>query len=93
MAKPLDDKAAAAMDKIFNAWLAQNNMISKGGIIYEAGNDGQIKKDAQGNLVNMDPEIIKKKIMSPENGFESFVRKYNKSLEITMRLHPFPEDV
>ncbi len=88
--KSLGGDLVAAMDKLFNAWLADNNMLSKGGVIFEGTKDGQIKQDGQGNPVKADAENLREKIVNKEDGFEPYVQKHSKSTQITIQQQPYP---
>lgn len=89
--KPLDEKTTELMDSLFNGWLAQNQMLSKGGTIYQADQHGHIKKDPQGKMMVVGPGVLKQKMMSQDGGFESYVRKQNKLIKIKIEWHPFPK--
>lgn len=83
----LDKKTESAMDKLFNAWLAENNMISKGGVIYEGTKDtaakDHIKQDNEGNPVRADAKLLREKIN--DGSFEQYVQKKNKDAHITIK--------
>lgn len=82
----LHESDVAAMDKLFNACLAANNMISKDGTIYKGIKTGEIQKDANGELVKADPKDVKATI----DGFERYVQKTNKSAQITIEEQAYP---
>jgi hypothetical protein len=81
------------MDELFNSWLAENKMISKGGVIYEVTEDGQIKKDAKGNDIKADAEKLRERISSPTEGFERFVARKSEALRVTAREQAYPGEV
>ena len=89
--EPLDQDLVAAMDKSFNAWLADHAMVSKGGVIYEGTKDGFPKQDQQGNLLKANPVALREKITSDVDGFGPYVSKHHKSTELTIRQQPYPE--
>lgn len=62
-----------AMDTLFNAWLAQHDVICKGSVLYEATEDGEIKKDAGGDPVKADPEKIRQLISDRQEGFAHYM--------------------
>lgn len=78
-----------ALDHLFNAWLAENNMMSDNGVIYEISddgtvkqelqNDGQIKKDNNGEPIakRADAEKLRQSISDPTTGFGPYVKKHN----------------
>jgi hypothetical protein len=68
--EPLDESSVAAMDKLFNAMLAEHQMISKGGTIYQGTKNGEIETDKNGELKKADPQEVKAKI----EGFEQYVQ-------------------
>ena len=85
-----DPELVKVMDKLFSSWLAENEKISKGGVIYEGTKDGQLKRDKLGNPVKTDPEALREKIASKTDGFEPYVQEHNKSVQLTIhqRAHP-----
>lgn len=87
----LPEDTVAAMDKLFNAWLAENNMISKGGVIYEATEDGQIKTDANGNPVRADAQALREKIRSNAGGFQQYLEKNHAPVKVDIQQQPYPE--
>lgn len=79
--EPLDSDAAAAMDILFNAWLAKHHMFSKGGVIFEGTPSTENPKRA-----NVD--VIRNKLADTEDGFGRFVK--SKSIELTSQRHEYP---
>lgn len=73
--KPIDAQTVDQLDKLFNAWLAENGWISKGSTIYESSLDGEIKKDSQGKEVKADSEKVKNLLNDKEEGFARFLEK------------------
>ncbi len=90
--KPLSDEIVAAMDKLFNAWLAENSLISKGGVIYEGDKNGNIKQNKQNEPIKADPIMLRQKINSNDaDGFAHYVQHHNKAVHLTIRLQEYPE--
>lgn len=89
----VEPAVAEMMDELFNSWLAENKMISKGGVIYEVTEDGQVKKDAKGNDINADAEKLRERISSPTDGFERFVARKSEALRVTAREQAYPGEV
>lgn len=78
---PLDANSVKAMDNLFNAWLAENNMISKDGVLYqcdENGNKGKVANAAQ----------VKELIGDAEKGFASYLDK--KGIHLSSEQHEYP---
>lgn len=88
--EPLDESRIAAMDKLFNACLANRDenyrMITKDGIIYKGTVKGDIEKDENGQDKKADPKEIRAAIQ----GFEQYVQRTNKSAHITVVEQNFP---
>jgi len=80
---PLDEHSEEAMDKSFNAWLAANHLYSKSGIIYESTPDGHIKMEGD-NAVKVNADDFRKLIKDPKKGFEQYMSRTNKSMQVTM---------
>lgn len=89
MAEKLDPKKIDALDKLFNAWLALNGVISKGGALYKADNTGQILQTPHGQPIKVDPIQFKTLINDPVHGFQAFVAK--KGIKITTVQQTFPQ--
>lgn len=86
MAEIVTGEVLNAMDTLFNAWLAQSNMVSKDGFIYQGTGDGNIKLDQQGNPMVVPAETLKK--MLSGDGFPAYVKKHNPGVELVMKEHP-----
>ncbi|WP_133128650.1 hypothetical protein [Legionella nagasakiensis] len=87
----LDAETVEALDKLFNAWLVENNMMSKGGVIYEMDEKGNVKKDTAGNPVKADAEKLKELIQDTHRGFEAYVHNKNDDVMVSTRQHAYPE--
>ena len=79
---PLEDDAVNAMDILFNAWLAQNQMFSKGGIIYEG-------TPATENPKRVNADTLRNKLGDSETGFGKFAD--HKSIQLTSHAHEYPK--
>ena len=88
--KPLDPALLDSCDKLFNAWLAENNLLSKQGDIYEITDDGKIRLDENGLPVKADPAKFKQLFTDPAKGFQAYLAK--KSIQLTIQEHPYPEE-
>jgi hypothetical protein len=89
MAEKLDPQTIDALDKLFNAWLALNGIISKGGALYKADPKGQILLNPQGQSMKADPQQFKTLINDPTHGFQAFVAK--KGIHIKTVQRDFPD--
>ncbi len=94
-AEGVDEETALAMDTIFNAWLAKDHMISKGGVIYEGTDSGEIKKNDQGGDVRVTGdklEKLKENIgSSEEGGLKKFVQDRVEEHKSTITLEVFEQ--
>lgn len=82
---PPPESTVNSMDTLFNAWLADNDMISRDGIIYEADEQGHIKKDETQGEVKAKADKIKQIIEK----LPAYVKNNNQSVEMEMKKHPF----
>ena len=87
--QPLQKASGAAMDVLFNAWLAGQQMISKDGVLYESTEKGEIKKDANGQPVKADPEVIKKLLSDEMKGFPNYAEQRKEGVKVTAQGHPY----
>jgi hypothetical protein len=83
----LEDEELNAMDTLFNAWLAENDMISKGGVIYAGTTNGDILEDKKGKPVVVPAEKLRAMLDAGE--FAQFVQKKNPEAQVNVRLHPY----
>jgi hypothetical protein len=83
----LEDDELNAIDTLFNAWLAENNMISKGGVIYAGTAKGDILEDKKGNPVAVPAEKLR--AMLDAGDFSQFVQKNNPAVQVNVRLHAY----
>ena len=88
MTEKLDPKTIDALDKLFNAWLALNGIVSKGGALYKADTKGAILLNPQKQPIKVDPQLFKTLMDDPTQGFEAFVAK--KGIHIKTVQRDFP---
>ena len=80
--KELDPEVVEALDALVNATLAEDDMISKDGVIYKATAAGQPEKDAAGNPVRANGAEVVKVISGPfvealkDNGIETVLQQH-----------------
>lgn len=86
----LDPEMTAALDKLFNAWLALNGLLSKGGVLYRADDQGEILLASDGRQVIVDPNFFEALINDPEKGYQAFAAK--KGVRIQLAYQPFPDE-
>lgn len=77
-----DPNRIEALDKLFNAWLAEHNIVSQGSILYESDINGVKQNPANA-------EKIKNLIKGVDNGFASYMgKKNNHSIQIENHEYP-----
>lgn len=84
----LEGDELQAMDTLFNAWLAENDMLSKGGVIYQATAHGDIAQDKKGNALIVPAEKLRT-LLDKTTEFADFVQKNNKGVQVAVRVHPY----
>ena len=77
--EPLDP---SVMDTLFNAWLAENNMIIKDRVVYEVTDSGKIKQDKDGP-VRVSPDKHLDLVESKDKGYAKYVHKQNAKVNLT----------
>lgn len=87
--KALDANVVDSLDKLFNAWLSEKGVISKGSTLYEATEHGEIKKDSQGKEIKADAERIKSLLNDKDEGFAQFLDKKGIK-DITIQQQEYP---
>jgi len=84
----IDEQTTDALDKIFNAWLAFHSILSHDGKLYQSDSKGQIMRDANGNLLTVNPEQFKLLMQHPEDGLQAYAAKQGIRLKPKMRDFP-----
>lgn len=84
----MDNQSIEVFDASFNAWLAENNLISKGSILYEIDQSGQIKRDAQGNELKVNVAKMKELMDDPQKGFAAYLNR--KGIEMSILQQEYP---
>lgn len=84
--KDLPPQLIQAMDKLCNAYFAENNLLSQGGAIYEATDMGVILRDKEGNPVRAKADKVKQLI---KEGLADYLSK--KGLEAKVEQQAFPK--
>lgn len=84
----LDAKSADSMDKLFNAYLAENYIVSEGSTFYEATDQGKIKHDAQGKPIIANSEKLTNLINDPDKGFAKYMG--SKGINVISQKQQYP---
>ncbi len=85
-----DAVVVESLDKLFNAWLADHNIVSKASTLYESNEKGEIKQDANGE-VTANAERIKKLMNDPANGITHYAKEKGLELKVDMN-HTYPAE-
>lgn len=88
--KEMDAIQVEAMDKLFNSWLADKNIISQDSMLYEVDEQGEIKLDDRGEKVKPDPQELKALMNDSDKGFASYLKSKDKDVAITIQQHEYP---
>lgn len=83
----MEKDVVSSFDKLFNAWLAEHNLISKDSTILTADDNGSLKMDKQGNPIKANPEQIKK-LINGSQGYTSYLA--SKGITIASEQVPYP---
>lgn len=86
--KMLENEELETMDTLFNAWLADNEMISQGGVIYAGTAQGGIQQDKKGNPIIVPADKLRT-MLEKTDAFSQFVQKHNPSAEVKVRMHEY----
>lgn len=89
--QPLAQKVIDALDKMFNAWFAKNNIINQDSVLYESTQDGKIK-EKDGQQVRALPEEVIKIIKDVINGLKAYIEKQS-GINMNITEHPYPAEV
>lgn len=85
---PVDEQTTEALDKIFNAWLAANKIISHNGKLYQSDDQGQILYDAKNNPITVIPEQFKLLIVDPIKGIDAYATQQGIHIHPVIRDYP-----
>lgn len=86
--KPMDPKLVDLMDKLFNSWLAENEIISQGSTLHECDENG-LAKEQTAEEKQRTVEKIKELISNNQEGFAKYLK--DKGITINIQQHKFPE--
>lgn len=67
-----DTNLQEALDKLFNAWLAENNIKTKGSVLYEATIDGKIRQKEGGGDMVADAKKVEALLRDANKGLQSY---------------------
>lgn len=87
--KPLGEQRSEVFDKLLNAWLAENRMVSKQGVVYEADENGVIKKDSEGQPKRADADRLRQMIADKQQGLSAFISRQNGKVELSIKSYPY----
>lgn len=86
--KSLDPEIVAMLDKLFNAWLAENNIVSKDGVLYQSEANGVIKTDSKGRPLIANHDQVKSLLTDNKKGLIQYFQ--TKGVEMEVAQHPYP---
>jgi hypothetical protein len=73
--KKLDDANRTYMDSMVKGWIAEEKMIRHEHVMYEATDDGQIKKDAKGQPICVSQDVLREKLQSQDRGLVAYIER------------------
>lgn len=89
--KLMEEESTHSLDNLFNAWLASQNLMSKGSVIYAVDDKGKILRDDKGVPIVVNTDRLNTKILSEgEDGFTHFLQKHSKQLQLTLKQRSYP---
>ncbi|ASQ47248.1 hypothetical protein [Legionella clemsonensis] len=90
--KALDPETRQELDKMVQAVLAEANLISKGSVIYEGDENGQIRRDAKGEPVLADVEKAKQVLNNASKQLEKYFKQSGKdAIHVETKERAFPK--
>ncbi|CEK09420.1 hypothetical protein [Legionella hackeliae] len=87
----LDPETRKELDKIMQAVLAEENLVSKGSVIYQGDEKGQIRRDSKGEPVLADVEKAKQVLSDAAHQVENYFKEAGKGdikVEVKERAYP-----
>jgi hypothetical protein len=84
----VDPKIVDALDKLFNSWLAKNNIISRDGHLYYSDERGNILNDTDNSPLKVDPDKFRELMADPHQGYQAYLS--SKGVRIKIAMHDFP---
>lgn len=85
-----DDKIINDIDELYNAWLAENGMLSQGSEIYLADPHGNILKDMQGQKKRAEGRRVRDLMEDPDKGFQQYMSK--RGIQVNTTQHSYPKE-
>lgn len=88
--QPLNAATETGMTNLLLAWLSQNQLLNKDGVIYEATASGDIRqRDGQEVIAN--PGALRQQILDEKTGLAAYVQQKNKEVQLTLEPHNYAE--
>lgn len=84
----LSVEQANQMDKVYNAWLAEHQLLTKDSVIYEGTAEGSFRQTAKGELMRADATKVRELLNDPVRGFESYAKAQGINLETQGHNYP-----
>ncbi|WED42656.1 hypothetical protein [Legionella cardiaca] len=81
-----------ALDKLLNAHLAENQIISKGGKLYAGDENGQIRRDSKGEPILADVEKAVQAVKDAGKKISELVKEAGKEIPVTTKQHEYPKE-
>ena len=91
---PLEGEELEAMDRLFNAWLAQpeNKMLMQDGVIYRGTDEGEVLQDTSEDTVKARANKIRELLKDPVRGFERYVELKKPGAQVRIVQHEAPQE-
>ncbi len=80
----VDSDTSINLDKLFNAWLAENQIVSQDSMLYASNQEGELLTSSTTDLRQKLLQIIDDK----KKGFQAFLQE--KGMQLVLVRHPFP---
>lgn len=91
----MSPQGMAAMDKLLNRWLAENDLINEmtdnDAVIYEATREGSVVKE-KGKAKRADVEKLKALLIDEKKGFANYVQEHNDEIKLEIHQHAYPDE-
>ena len=70
----LEPEQMSEYDRLFNAWLAEHDIVTEAGVLYEADANGKILLNKHNEKVRVDSGLFESLLQDPVKGYDNYIQ-------------------
>jgi hypothetical protein len=76
-----DEAMIKGLDALFHGWLKKEGLLCRDQLIYEATESGEIKTDDAGTPIQVDPDVLKTRLLDEASGLKAYINGESASVK------------